>query len=179
MTWTNGVAREWRQRTNFKTITSILHNKLVRAKIPIYFQEKNPPLLSYKYANSISRGVFNYNQTLRNINLDDYRNASLLCNCQSSTFRYEPYGHVITGDLRIVKNRKLRRLLEKGPKYREQNSIDWHLNKKILTKAVDDYARNWSKREGCQVSALEAWLETVKHQIATEGEKLATDILDY
>ena len=65
-----------------------------------------------------------------------------------------------------------------GPKYREQNNIDWHL-KKIFTKAVDDYARNWSKREGCQVSALEAWLETVKHQIATEGEKLATDILDY
>ena len=68
---------------------------------------------------------------------------------------YEPHGHVITGDLRIVKNRKLRRLLEKGPKYREQNNIDWHLNKKILTKAVDDYVKNWSKREGCHVSALE------------------------
>ena len=143
-------------------LTSILHNKLVRSKIPIYFQEKDPPLVSYKYTNTISRSVFNYNQTLRNINLDDYRNASSSCDCQSSTFRYEPHGHVITGDLRIVRNRKLRRLLEKGPKYREQNNIDWHLNKKILTKAVDDYARNWSKREGCHVSALEAWSETVK-----------------
>ena len=43
-------------------------------------------------------------------------------------------------------------------------NIDWHLNKKILTKAVDDYARDWSKREGCHVSALVAWLETIKHQ---------------
>ena len=131
-------------------LTSILHNKLVRSKIPIYFQEKDPPLVSYKYTNTISRSVFNYNQTLRNINLDDYRNASSPCDCQSSTFRYDPHGHVITGDLRIVRNRKLRRLLEKGPKYRKQNNIDWHLNKELLTKAVDDYAKNWSKREGCR-----------------------------
>ena len=75
--------------------------------------------MSYKYTNAISRSVFNYNQTLRNINLNDYRNASSSCDCQSSTFRYEPHGHVISGDLRIVRNRKLRRLLEKDPKYRE------------------------------------------------------------
>ena len=107
--------------------------------------------MSYKYTNNISRSVFNHNQALRNINFDDYRNAP----CQSSTFRYEPHVHVITGDLRIVRNRKLRRLLEKGPKYREQNNIDWHLNKKILTMVVDDYVKNWSKREGCHVSARE------------------------
>ena len=132
-----------------------IHSKLFRSKIPIYFQEKDPPLVPY--TNNISRGVFNYNQALRNINFDDYLNASSSCDFQSSTFRYEPHGHVITGDLRIVRNRKLRRLLEKGPKY-----IDWHLNKEILTKAVDDYAKNWSKRKGCHVSALGEWSETVK-----------------
>ena len=143
-------------------LTNILHNKLVRTKIPIYFQEKDQPLVSCKYTNNISRSVFNYNQALRNINFDDYRNASSSSDCQSSTFRYEPHGRVIIGDLRTVRNRKLRRLLEKGPKYREQNNIDWHLNKEILTKVVDDYANNWSKREGCHVSALEQWSETVK-----------------
>ena len=105
-------------------LTNILHNKLVRSKVPIYFKEQDPPLVSYKYTNNISRSVFNYNQTLRKINLDDYRNASSSCDCDSSTFRYEPHGHVITGDLRIVRNRKLRRLLEKGPQYREQSNID-------------------------------------------------------
>ena len=148
-------------------LTSILHNKLVRSKVPIYFQEQDPPLVSYKYTNNISRSVFNYNQTLRNLNLDDYHNASSSCDCESSTFRYEPHGHVITGDLRIVRNRKLRRLLEKGPKYREQNVIDWKLNKKILLTAIDDYARNWSKRDGYHVSALEEWSETVKFTSAT------------
>ncbi|CAH3166575.1 unnamed protein product [Porites lobata] len=161
-------------------LTSILHNKLVRSKIPIYFQEKDPPLVSYKYTNTISRSVFNYNQTLRNINLDDYRNASSPCDCQSSTFRYDPHGHVITGDLRIVRNRKLRRLLQKGPKYREQNNIDWHLNKKILTKAVDDYARNWSKREGCHVTRNSTYVtqdRTVDDIIQTHATTLE-DVFD-
>ena len=87
--------------------------------------------------------MFSYNQTLRNIiNLDDYRNASSSCDCESSAFPYESHGYVITGDLRIVTNRTLRRLLEKGPKYREQNIIDWHRNKMVLITAIDDYAKN-------------------------------------
>ena len=111
--------------------------------------------------------MFNYNQTFCNINLDDYRNASSSCDCKSSAFRYEPHGHVIAGDLRIVSNRKLRCLLEKGPKYRKQNIIDWQLNKKILITAIDDYTMNWSKREGYHVSALEEWSETVKLSATT------------
>ena len=132
-------------------LTNNLHNKLVTCKVPIYFQEQDPPLVSYKYTNAISRSVFNYNETLRNIHNYDYSAASSSCDCASSTFRYDPHGHVITGDLHIVQNRKVRRLLEKSPKYRER--LD--LNKKILTTAIDDYTKNWSKREGCHMSALE------------------------
>ena len=91
-------------------LTNILHNKLVKSKVPVYFQEQDPPLVSYKYTNTISRSVFNYNETLRNIHNDTYSAASSSCDCASSTFRYDPHGHVITGDLHIVQNRKLRRL---------------------------------------------------------------------
>ena len=92
----------------------------------------------------------------------------------ATPFRYEPHGHVITGDLRIVRNRKLRRLPEKGPKYREQNIFDWKLNKKILLTAIDDYAKNWSKREGSHVSALEEWSETVKFIISNRIKNIKT-----
>ena len=94
-----------------------------------------------------------HNQT-SDVNLSKYGNWNQSCDCKSSTFCYEPHGHIITGDLCIVKNRKLRCLLSKGPKYREKNTIDWDLNKNILITAVDDYAKNWSKREGVPVSVL-------------------------
>ena len=31
-------------------------------------------------------------------------------------FYYEPHGHVITGDLKVIDNAKLRELVAKGPK---------------------------------------------------------------
>ena len=33
-------------------------------------------------------------------------------------------GHVVTGDLRVIKDAKVRELVNKGPSYREQNNID-------------------------------------------------------
>ena len=48
---------------------NMLHNKLVNSKVPIYFKEKEPPVISYKYTDNISRKVFNYNQTLSDVSL--------------------------------------------------------------------------------------------------------------
>ena len=43
----------------------MLHNKLVNSKVPIYFTEKEPPVIRYKYTDTISiQKVYNYNQTL-------------------------------------------------------------------------------------------------------------------
>ena len=47
------------------------------------------------------------------------------CNCGSSDFCYGPVGHVVTGDLSIIKDVKLRQLIAKGPSYREQNNVNW------------------------------------------------------
>ena len=42
--------------------------------------------------------------------------------CSKSQYCYEPAGHVITGDLTIVRDAKLRSLIEKEPLFREQNT---------------------------------------------------------
>ncbi|KAK3109031.1 hypothetical protein FSP39_021508 [Pinctada imbricata] len=49
----------------------------------------------------------------------------LPCECSSSDFNYSPCGHVITGDLSIVKNDKLRELLKKGSQI--QRNLDKEL----------------------------------------------------
>ena len=89
-------------------LTNILRNKLVKSKVPIYFQEQDPPLVSYNYTTNISRSVFNYNQTIRTINFDDYNDSSSSCDCESYAFRYKPHGHVTTDDLRVKNGCKIR-----------------------------------------------------------------------
>ena len=68
------------------------------------------------------------------------------CSCLSSKFCYAPSRHIITGDLDIVDNVKLKKLIAKGPKYRLPKSISWEFNCKLLMDAVEDFARKWDKR---------------------------------
>ena len=60
-----------------------------------------------------------------------------------SDFRYEPAEYVVTGNLSIVENRKLRKLLSKGPSCREKNNINWDINQKIAV-------RIYTKRSGSE-----------------------------
>ena len=36
-------------------------------------------------------------------------------------------GHVLTGNLNIIRYRKLRKLIQKGPSYSEKSSINWDI----------------------------------------------------
>ena len=46
------------------------------------------------------------------------------CVCSSSVYKYEPCGHILTGDLKIIKDVNLRESITKGPTYREQNNVN-------------------------------------------------------
>ena len=62
------------------------------------------------------------------------------CECNTSSHLYQPYGHVITGDLSIIPNFKLRDLIAKGQKYGEPCKVDWDENLSLLCESVDQYA---------------------------------------
>ena len=77
----------------------------------------------------------------------DCGTAGMVCSCNSSRYKYESCGHVVTGDLSIIKDVKLRNLISKGPTYREQNNIDWRVKLKNCKAAVSRYAKKWAKRQ--------------------------------
>ena len=85
---------------------------------------------------------------------------------------YNPTGHVITGDLNIVTDLSLRNVLAKGPKYREPKSINWKHNFKILMDSVEDYARQWAKREKEDVDILSEWVKSVRSLIQIRSKRL-------
>ena len=74
------------------------------------------------------------------------------------------YIHV-TGDLRIIKDAKLRELVNKGPSYREQNNIDWNLNARICKEAVTKYKVKWSRRLRIDKRVLNEWEKKVHEAI--------------
>ena len=78
---------------------------------------------------------------------------------------YNPADHVITGDLKIINNTSLQDVFTKGPKYREPQSINWKHNFRMLMDSVEDYARQWAKREKEDLDTLSEWVKSVRSLI--------------
>ena len=79
---------------------------------------------------------------------------------------------MITGDLSIIPNSKLRDLIAKGPKYREPFKVDWDKYLSLLCESVDQYALQWAKQEIVELSVLSSLEEMVKGQIEERISKL-------
>ncbi|KAK3086825.1 hypothetical protein FSP39_024074 [Pinctada imbricata] len=114
------------------------------------------------YTPTVASKIYNYKRFLQCIDLSNPSLHPLPCECSSSDFNYSPYGHVITGDLSIVKNDKLRELLKKGPKYRESMSFTWNQNVKIIMDSCEEYARRWAKKEDVQLDTLSEWIKSIR-----------------
>ena len=76
-------------------LPSILRSKSVTETVQTYFKEKEPPMISYTYTKTSK--IFNFSSTLPDNNLSQ-------CECNTSSHLYQPYRHVITGDLSIIPN---------------------------------------------------------------------------
>ena len=76
------------------------------------------------YSDTIRSKLFNYKQTVDSINTSRY-NYNASCDCHNSQFINEHHGHIVTGDLRIIENENLRKLISKGPNYREPKTVNW------------------------------------------------------
>ena len=129
--------------------------------IPAYFKNQSPPIISYSYSFPIAPKIFNYKNVLQGLNTENITRNPSACSCKASEFCYNPAGHVITGDLNIVRISKLRDILSKGPKYMEPRSFTWKQNSKLILDSVEEYARRWAKKEDVEVDTLSEWVKSV------------------
>ena len=135
-------------------LSNMLNQKSAQSTIPPYFQYKESPCISYSYTRSVASNMFNYKASLQQIDFDGLSENPTPCSFCDSEFLYAPCGHIVTGDLSIVRNQKLKDVLRKGPKNREPVSFSWHQNFNIIMDACEEYARRWAKKEDIEVDTL-------------------------
>ena len=78
------------------------------------------------------------------------------CDCSNNNNKFcnRPHGHIITGNLDIVRHDKLRKLLNEGPKYRISSDIDFDFCQKDLADCLLKYSKQWCVREGVDANVL-------------------------
>ena len=139
--------------------------------LPPYL-DANVPKLSYEYPKTIHSKIFNHIKAVDEFVLDDYIKGKYSCPCHNSPYVSGHHGHIITGNLSIIPNDALRKLISKGPKYREQNKIAWGKDKKIIMDSVEKYALKWSKKDKFNVSVLDDWISEIKDIVSSKIKTL-------
>ena len=67
--------------------------------------------------------------------------------------------------MRIDNNNKLRKLLSKGPKYREPRSICWDKTREVIGKGLDDFVLKWCAKRNENTVILDDWKHTILHKV--------------
>ena len=124
--------------------------------------------MSYEYTSTVASKIFNFAPALSNLNVSEYLSNPQTCQCKESRFCYEPYGHVITGDLRVTENARLRELVAKGPKYGAPNGVNWKATETMFLESIDFYAKNWSKREQVDLKYLSEFPKSHLKELVTD-----------
>ena len=152
----------------------ILNTKCVRDAVPSCVQDASPPIVSFKYTKTIAGRILNQKKVVEELDVN-VGTSNMSCDCHTSKYCYSSAGHVVTGDLNIIRDAKLRALIQKGPSYREQNYVDWKVTERLCREAVAKYKRKWSRRERVDIRVLNEWEckvnECVRKRIALLRKK--------
>ena len=93
------------------------------SSIPNYFNNSETPIICYKYNKPIRSTIFNFNKIVNDLDIDS--NTPVSRDCKNSNYLYPSAGHVITGNLNVIPDARVRNIISKGPKYRFPSNIDF------------------------------------------------------
>ena len=101
--------------------------KNVKKNLPTQFNKTEQISTVYTLTKTIRSKIFNLKEFIETLDTKDILDNmnSLPCNCTASPFTDTNHGHIVAGDMRIVQDKKLRKLLCKGSKYREPVSVSF------------------------------------------------------
>ena len=135
----------------FIDLHSIFTDNLVTSSIPNYFNNETP-IICYKNNKPNRSTVFNFNKIVIDINIDSKSPDSW--DCQNSNYLYPLAGHVITGNLNVIPDARVRNISSKGPKYRFPSKIDFPKCRREISASLNDFSNRWCKRENVEPCAL-------------------------
>ena len=147
-------------------LSSILHSAEVVSKLPSHISDR-VPLVCYRYSPPVATKILNFRTESKMMKKPSS------CACHSSTYTHQPLGHVITGDLSIITNHKLRDIFEKGPKFREPRAVNWPKNYELIKSAIRLCQENWAERIRVPKVELDAWAATAISKVHAKIQSLS------
>ena len=149
-------------------VSRIFRDKNIINSLPPNVNIKQPVVV-YSFTSPIRNKIFNYSQEVKNFDMDDFlaNINSSNCECSNSPFLDKDHGHIVTGNLDIIKDSKLRFLFEQGPNFREQPSnTNFGYLEKNIKKSISNCIEKWAIKEGLPIEAFNEWKSKVFNNLS-------------
>ena len=156
---------------DFINLPQILNSDEVTRSLPDNDKDDNIAVF-FKLRPPIRSKILNYRQF---VTTDDFCMTDD-CDCSSCQFTDTGLGHVCTGDLRIVQNSKLKRLLMKGPNYREPVPINWLKARDCIKDGLQRCVSQWKTKASCRNNDYFPFISTVLKLV---DDKIATSRISH
>ena len=106
---------------DYINLPKILRSKEMCDNLPSNFGISHIPMVVYDLNPSVRSTLFNYKQFVLHLNIDEFlkdpNSIKCCCNKYDNSFINNHYVHIITGNLDIVNNERLCKLISKCPKH--------------------------------------------------------------
>ena len=93
------------------------------------------------------------------------------CNKYATSYINNHFNHIITGNLNIVNNQTLRKLISKGPKYQEPKQICLEEAHKEIQTSTDQFIEKILNDKGIHKNHFSEWKS---HVMSLVNEKIST-----
>ena len=124
-------------------------------------------MVTYKLTPPTSTKFSNFNRFVNHVDLDLLLTNpdSLPCKYNNSPFVDRYRKHIVTVDLRIIKNNVSRNLFIKGSKYRDVSPKNLEKAKRCILEGFDNCISSWCYKNGVDKSFFLEWTNNVKAKI--------------
>ena len=136
----------------FLEFSKMLSDKEISESCPV-----DKPMIVFNYTKPVRSEILNYRQTVQDSNFESWRSNVDTCDCHQSQFRDPNHNHVLTGNLNIILNSKLKKLLSKGPGYREPRTLNFDIVKKTVKNSISSFVDSQSEKTGFPIQSFNEW----------------------
>ena len=140
-------------------------------------EDDHIPVVTFRLDPPIRNKILNYKRTVKEIEVIQQANKFVptylpTCHCSTSTFKDSVHNHVVTGDLRIITNSKLRKLLSKGPNFRENKFINYERCFTSVVTALDALIENLTGKYNLPADSFHAWHNEIVKNVRSKVNNL-------
>ena len=106
--------------------------------------------------------ILNYKETVSSLKVCVDEDVSFVenlpsCDCINSEFCDPHHKHIVSGDLRVISNLKLRKLISKGPNYREPKMLNFRKCKQSIESSLTLSIHSLATKYDLSIESLSAW----------------------